>query len=247
MCVLYARLSCYMNSIMAHYQSDEDSFDITSPPPTPGKNLDLSAYTIPKIKPLPMETDQAGTSQPTPAQRQPSQKNEERITLSDKAKKMVWGELGKIKSIRTLASKCHFLGKDIMSARKQERILPAFTILKSLPQLPGGELSWAFQTEWESTLRECSEKLMDVTASYLLNEKVASFEKKASDLSETTLVDLKKAIPENERDKGVKLFSIVDQSMKRLKRVKSGKITKPKRQGKKTTKVNMTVKRQLKL
>ena len=200
-----------------------NNLNLGDAPPTPGKNLDLSSYRIPKLPASPEPMD----SQPTPGQKPRDVQPREKITLSDKAKKMVWGELAKIKQVRTLASKAHFFGKDIEKARAENRILPAFAIQKHLPQLPGGDLSWAFQTEWESILTECSEKLMDATAKYLVAEKVTSLDKKANNLAELTQMDLEKAIPETEREKGLRLFHIVNHSMKRLKWVKSGRISKP--------------------
>lgn len=200
-----------------------NTLNINDAPPTPGKNLDLSSYRIPKVPKTPEPMD----SQPTPGQKPGDAQPREKIMLSDKAKKMVWGELGKIKQVRTLASKAHFLGKDIKQAKAENRILPAFAIQKNLPQLPGGDLSWAFQSEWESILTDCSVKLMDATANYLLTDKVKSLNKKANDLAQQTQADLGKAIPECERDDGLRLFNIVDQSMKKLKRVKSGRVTKP--------------------
>ena len=133
---------------------------------------------------------------------------------------MVWGELGKIKHVRSLASKCHFLAKDINGAKADNRLLPNFLIQKNLPYLPGGDLSWAFQTEWENILRlaDCSKKLMDATASYLLDEKVKMLDNKATDMAQKTHADFEKALPQDEREKGLQLFNIVDQSMKKLTR-----------------------------
>ena len=47
---------------------------------------------------------------------------------------MAWGELGKIKQVRTLSSKGHIFGKNIEKARAENRILPAIAIQKNLPQ-----------------------------------------------------------------------------------------------------------------
>ena len=148
--------------------SDSDSLDLTSPP-TPGKTLNLATYRIPKLLKSPemMETDD---SVPTPGQRVSTKRK--KIHLTDRAKKMVWGELSKIKHVRSTASNVHFLGMDIKQATADRVILPMFSISKHLPQLPGGALSWAFQSEWENILRECSQKLMDTTANYLLTEKM---------------------------------------------------------------------------
>ena len=69
----------------------------------------------------------ADDSVPTPGQR-------DKIFLSSKfAKKMVWGELGKIKCVRSTASKVHFLVNDINRAKAEVKILPMFSIQKSLP------------------------------------------------------------------------------------------------------------------
>ena len=110
----------------------------------------------------------ANCSLPTPAQRTNNQQKQSKITLTDHSKKMVWGELGKIKSIRQTISKAHFLATDIMQAKSKEKILPAFSVHKSIPLLPGGKPSWAFQVEWEKTLAECSQNLMALTSAYLL-------------------------------------------------------------------------------
>ena len=69
---------------------------------------------------------------------------------------------------------------------------------------------------------------MDATARYLLDEKVKVLDKKATDMAQKTYADFEKALPQDEREKGLQLFSIVDQSMKKLKRVKGGRISKTK-------------------
>jgi hypothetical protein len=197
-----------------------------------------------------MEVD----SYPTPGQRASDKQERQKIILSDRAKKMVWGELSKIKNVRTLASKAHTLGKDIEHARADKSILSMFSIKKHLPQLPGGDLTWAFQSEWENILTECSQKLMDATANYLLTEKVSTLDKMATDMAQKATLDFAKALPSEEKEKGLELFSIVDQSMKKLKkvkRVKGGKVTKPhsKKTGKLPGKVKktMAVARRLKM
>jgi hypothetical protein len=237
------------------FDSDSDSLDLSIDefPPTPGKSLNLSSYQTTSVPDTPdnMEID----SQPTPAQIAPVDKKErQKILLSDRARKMVWGELSKIKHLRTLASKAHILGKDIEQARADKSTLSMFSLKKHLPQLPGGDLTWAFQSEWENILTECSQKLMDATANYLLTEKVSTLGKKATEMAQKATLDFSKALPSDEKEKGLELFAIVDQSMKKLKkvkRVKDGKITKPhskktgKLQGK--LKKNKAVARKLKM
>ena len=50
---------------------------------------------------------------------------------SERAKKMVWGELSKIKCVRTTASKVNFLGEDINRAKAEGKmILPCFLFKK---------------------------------------------------------------------------------------------------------------------
>ena len=66
---------------------------------------------------------------------------------------------------------------------------------------------------------------MDATAKHLVAEKVTSLDKKANNLAQQTETDLQKAIPEIEHKEGLCLFNIVNQSMKRLKRVKSGRVS----------------------
>ena len=220
--------------------SDNDLFDLTVPE-TPGKGLYLNKYKIPRVNQAEkMETDefpastnknmenQANCSLPTPAQRTNNQQNQSKITLTDHSKKMVWGELGKIKSIRQTISKAPFLATDITQAKSEEKILPAFSLHKSIPLLPGGKPSWAFQVEWEKTLAECSQNLMELTSAYLLKDKVPSLEKMATDAANRATADVGKALPADEKEKGLKLFEIVNNSMKRLRRVKAGRVTKPK-------------------
>tara|TARA_B110000881_G_C18537591_1_gene496681 strand:+ start:579 stop:1304 length:726 start_codon:yes stop_codon:yes gene_type:complete len=239
------------------YSSDTDSLDLTVAPTTPGKNLDLSSYHIPLKRKTPEEKMDADDSGPTPGQRDTTQK---KIFLSSEfAKKMVWGELGKIKSVRFTASKVHFLGIDINRAKAEGKILPMFSIQKSLPQLPGGALSWAFQSEWENIVADCSKKLMDATANYLLAEKMKDLDKTATDMAQKASSDFKKALPYDDREKGLELFNIVNQSMKTVKKQKKGKKrrvnqvnTKPtlkteKQKGKGKKHSNVAVNRRLKL
>ena len=49
----------------------------------------------------------------------------------------------------------------------------------------------------------------------------------ASDAANRATADGGKALPADEKEKGLKLFEIVNQSMKRLRRVKAGRVTKP--------------------
>ena len=97
-----------------------------------------------------------------------------------------------------------------------------------MPQLPGGKPSWAFQTEWASILRECSQKLMEATANYLATERVSELGQKADTLASSSQTKLEMALPVEDLVKGLKLFDIVNKSMKRLRQVKLGKISKPK-------------------
>ena len=128
--------------------------------------------------------------------------------------------------MRLLQSKAHSISHNIREARARDSILPMFEVSKSLPQLPGGSLSWAFQTEWTNILRDCSQKLMLATADFLVGERLPDLDKQANKLAELTLTDLSKAFPEEEKQKGLQLFSIVNQSMKQ--RVdKSDKVVKP--------------------
>ena len=70
---------------------------------------------------------------------------------------------------------------------------------------------------------------MALTSAYLLKEKVSAiFRKMASDAANRATSDVGKALPADEKEKGLKLFEVVNQSMKRLRRVKAGRITKPK-------------------
>ena len=50
----------------------------------------------------------------------------------------------------------------------------------------------------------------------------------ASDVANRATADVGKALPADEKEKGLKLFEIVNQSMTRLTRVKAGRVTKPK-------------------
>ena len=109
-----------------------------------------------------------------------------------------------------------------------------FHVCKTIPQLPGGPASWALQTEWDSILSDCSRKLMMATAEFLVTDRVPTLDKKAEDLAQAAHADLCKALPEKEKTKGLELFRIVNQSMKRPRRVKSGKVVKRKLQKPKT-------------
>ena len=68
---------------------------------------------------------------------------------------------------------------------------------------------------------------MLATADFLVGERLPDLDKQANKLAKLTLLtDLSKAFPEEEKQKGLQLFSIVNQSMKQ--RVdKSGKVVKP--------------------
>ena len=102
-----------------------------------------------------------------------------------------------------------------------------FEVSKSLPQFPdGGPLSWALQTEWTNILQDCSQKLMLATADFLVGERLPDLDKQANNLAELALTDLSKAFPEEEKQKVLQLFSIVNQSMKQRVN-KSGKVVKP--------------------
>ena len=75
---------------------------------------------------------------------------------------------------------------------------------------------------------------MDATANYLLTEKMKDLDKTATDMAQKALSDFKKALPADDRDKGLELFNIVNQSMKTMKKQKKVKkrrvnqvITKP--------------------
>ena len=117
-----------------------------------------------------------------------------------------------------------------ISATADKTILPMFSVQKNLPQLPGGDLSWAFQSEWENILTECSKQLRGATANYLLTEKMCDLDKTATDMAQKATLDFKKALPSDEREDGLRLFDVVDQSMKKHKKRKPkdiGKVTKP--------------------
>ena len=60
-----------------------------------------------------------------------------------------------------------------------------------------------------------------------LNERVPTLDKKAEDLAQSAHADLCKALPEKEKTKGLQLFDIMNQSMKRTRRVNSGENVKP--------------------
>ncbi len=77
---------------------------------------------------------------------------------------------------------------------------------------PRGTLSWTFQTEWESILAQCSQKLTDATA---------------NSMSQSALADFSKVLQSQDKDKGFQLFQILNNSMKKLQRIKKGKVTKP--------------------
>ena len=55
-----------------------------------------------------------------------------------------------------------------------------------------------------------------------------SLEKLASDAVNRATADVGKALPADEKEKGLKQFEIVNQSMKRLRQVKAGRVTTPK-------------------
>jgi hypothetical protein len=233
--VLVLCLHIILATKMSSYESDNDKYDsldltTNTIPDTPGKSLDLHAarsQTMPYTKPEDeMEVDKS-ESQPTPAQRAQTSQKRAKITLSERAKSMVWSELGKIKQVRTTLSKAHFLAQDLKSARTNNKVLPSYSVLKNTPQLPGGELSWAFKSEWESILNDCSSKLMDLSANYLLTEKVPALEKVATELANKATTDFERALPTGDKTKGLELFNIVDLSMKKVKRVSKGRVTKP--------------------
>jgi hypothetical protein len=68
---------------------------------------------------------------------------------------------------------------------------------------------------------------MDLSANYLLTEKVRALEKDASNLANKATLDFERALPAGDKSKGLELFNIVDTSMKRMKRVAKGRVTKP--------------------
>lgn len=139
---------------------------------------------------------------------------------------MVWKELSKIKIVRLLQSKTQSIVHNITEAKANGSILHMFQVNKSLPQLPGGQLSWALQTEWANILQECSLKLMMATGNFLMDERLPQLDKQASNLAERALTSLSKAFPEEEKMKGLQLFNKVNKSMKR--RVdRNGKVAKP--------------------
>ena len=223
--------------------------DCTPIPPTP--EAKKTSFTIPKMfsfdSSLPTPAQRPGNSKstktkptrpkptkPRPRPTKPTKPTKPRppkILLSEGPKKMVWTELSKIKQVRLLQSKAHSITHNIREARARDSILPMFEVNKSLPQLPGGPLSWALKTEWTNILRDCSQKLMLATADFLVGERLPDLDKQANNLAELALNDLSKAFPEEEKQKGLQLFNIVDQSMKRRVN-KSGKVAKPSRRPK---------------
>ena len=71
---------------------------------------------------------------------------------------------------------------------------------------------------------------MGATANYLLTEKMRDLDKTATDMAQKATLDFKKALPSDEREDGLRLFDVVDQSMKKHKKRKPkdrGKVTKP--------------------
>ena len=138
------------------FSDDDDSLDLemdcTPIPPTPEtkkmSSIDCS---------LPTPAQRPGNSKSTktkPTRRRPTKPTKPtksrppKILLSEGPKKMDWTELNKIKQVRLLQSKVHSISHNIREARVRDSILPMFEVNKSLPQLPGGLLSWALQTEW---------------------------------------------------------------------------------------------------
>ena len=105
--------------------------------------------------------------------------------------------------MRLFQSKAHSISHNIREARARDSILPMFEVSKSLPQLPGGPLSWALQTEWTNILRDCSQKLMLATADFLVDERLPDLDKQANNLAELALTDLSKAFPKEEKQKGL--------------------------------------------
>ena len=67
---------------------------------------------------------------------------------------------------------------------------------------------------------------MLATADSLVGERLPDLDKQAHNLAELALTNLSKALPEEEKQKGLQLFSIVNQSMKQRVN-KSGKVVKP--------------------
>ncbi len=174
------------------------------------QGTNLSGVLCPKrrsIKQSPPPTTNPTTSEtPSPNQL----KTSEKIILPETAKKMVWGELAKVKTVRAMASKAHSLAADISQALASDAITKPFEVKKPLPQLPGGKPSWAFQTEWEGILVECSQKLMQATANHLATERVRMLGQKAEDMASSSRTELQKALPVDALEKGLQLFNIVD-------------------------------------
>ncbi len=227
-----------------------DLMDCTSIPPTPDK---MTNFKIPKLssslssQPTPAQRpSKSFGSKPPRSKKSKATKpghhrqtkptkpgdnltkpEQEKIFLTDGSKKLVWANLGKIKQVRMLQSKAHSIALDIREASSSDTILPLFKVCKNLPQLPGGPASWALQTEWDSILQECSRKLMMATADFLVSDRVPTLDKKAEDLAQVAQTDFAKILPEDEQKKSLQLFSIVNKSMKRVRRVKAGKVAKP--------------------
>ena len=68
---------------------------------------------------------------------------------------------------------------------------------------------------------------MMATADFLVSESIQTLDKKAEDLVQAAQPDFSKALLEKEKDKGLQLFTIVNQSMKCVRRVKADKVVKP--------------------
>ncbi len=65
------------------------------------------------------------------------------------------------------------------------------------------------------------------TADFLVSDRVPTLDKKAQDLAQVAQTDLSNILPKKEQKKSLQLFSIVNKSMKRVRRVKAGNVAKP--------------------
>ena len=71
---------------------------------------------------------------------------------------------------------------------------------------------------------------MAATANHLLTERMERLNKTATDMAQIAITDFEKALPANDREKGLELFNIVNESMKKQRRGKKRRTatTKPK-------------------
>ena len=217
-------------------------------PETPGKRLQLP---ISQFGRIPLKNDRRATSTPvtedavdassssypTPGQTSKISKNRTKITLSDHAKCMVWGELGKIKSVRKSITKVSSFEEDLKTALANDKIPQAFAISKNIPQIAGGDPSWGFRTEWQKALDACSKNLMQITCNFITTERTNELTKKAQAMATAATADLDRALPCAEKIDGLELFKIVNNSMQRTRnhgKVKVGRVTKKRKTTQKT-------------